>query len=320
MTRIEVGAAKLRRLIRAHDPTWLKRAREQTKTLETGIPATEFPSIWNEIKDVYIRLQGGERGSKCAYCEKWIEAARIEHDVEHFRPKTKVSRWKVPEHLLREFHAAGVQVNQPAEESELGYRFLAYHVLNYAAACKQCNSVLKRNLFPITGKRLSNAKDPARLKSEGALLIYPIDHVDTDPEDLIEFQGISPRAKAAAGLDRLRALVTIEIFQLDDWRSRKSLIYDRLEWVEKLWLALKQRDRGESPNDVHDANQTIARMISTGFRHANCLRSFHRLYERSPGEAEGFYKVAMKYLQSYSSGKGPSSTEPIGAPRRMSNR
>lgn len=304
MTRIEVGSANLRRLVRAHDPTWLKRAREQTKALEAAIPATEFPSLWSEIKDVYIRLQGGDRGSKCAYCEKWIEAARIEHDVEHFRPKTKVSRWKVPEHLLREFYAAGVQVNQPAAGSEPGYRLLAYHLLNYAVACKQCNSALKRNLFPITGKRISNAKDPATLNSEGAHLIYPLDHVNTDPEDLIEFQGISPRAKAANGLDRLRALVTIEIFQLDNWRSRKSLLYDRLEWVEKLWLALKQRDRGESPNDVHDANRTIARLTSTGFRHANCLRSFHRLYERNPDEAERFFKVAMIYLESYSSGRG----------------
>jgi hypothetical protein len=48
MTRIEVGAAKLRRLIRAHDPTWLKRAREQTKALESGIPDLELPSLWSE--------------------------------------------------------------------------------------------------------------------------------------------------------------------------------------------------------------------------------------------------------------------------------
>jgi hypothetical protein len=188
----------------------------------------------------------------------------------------------------------------PAEGSEPGYRLLAYHVLNYAAACKQCNSVLKRNLFPITGKRLSNAKDPAGLKSEGALLIYPIDHVDTDPEDLIEFQGISLRAKAVAGPDRLRALVTIEIFQLDDWRSRKSLIYDRAEWVVVLFNTLRLRDLGVSSNDVNNAKKAIARLTSTNFRHANCLRSFYRLYERNPDEAEGFYKVALKYLESYS--------------------
>jgi hypothetical protein len=306
MTRIEVTAAKLRRLIMAHDPTWLKRAREQTKAIESGIPDPELPNLWSEIKDVYIKLQGGDWGGKCAYCEKWLEADKIEHDVEHFRPKAKVARWKVPEHLLPEFQAAGVRVKQPAQGSEPGYRLLAYHILNYATACKECNSVLKRNLFPITGKRLSGAKDPARLKTEGALLLYPLGHVDIDPEDLIEFQGISPQANAASGLDRLRALVTIEIFGLDDWRRRRSLILDRADRIEKLFWALQRRDRGSASTDASDAKKAIKRLTSTTSRHANCLRSFCRLYERSPGEAERFYEDEVKpYLESYSPGKGP---------------
>jgi hypothetical protein len=92
MTRIEVAASKLRRLIMAHDRTWLKRAREQTKALVAGAADPEFPNLWSEIKEVFIRLQGGDSGGKCAYCEKWLEADRIEHDVEHFRPKAKVAR------------------------------------------------------------------------------------------------------------------------------------------------------------------------------------------------------------------------------------
>jgi hypothetical protein len=307
MTRIEVSAARLTHLIKAHNPNWLKKAREQTKALEAGTADPEFPELWSEIKEVYIKLQGGDRAGKCAYCEKWLEADRIEHDVEHFRPKARVARWKVPEQLLPEFQAAGVQVKQPSHGSEPGYRLLAYHMLNYAAACKECNSVLKRNLFPITGKRLSNAKNPTALKSEGALLIYPVGCVDTDPEKLIEFSGVSQQAKVTTGFDRLRAMVTIEVFRLDDWRGRKSLIYDRLEWVQKLWWALERRDRGGPAKDVTDARKAIARLTSTTFRHANCLRSFHRLYERSPGEAEKVYKDVAKYLESYSSKKGPAS-------------
>jgi hypothetical protein len=307
MTQIKVSASKLRRLVMAHDPTWFQRAREQTKALESGLPDPEFPELWSEIKEVYIKLQGGAREGKCAYCEKWLEADRIEHDVEHFRPKAKVARWNVPEHLLPELQAAGVQIHQPAQGSEPGYRLLAYHILNYATACKECNSVLKGNLFPITGKRLSGARDPARLKTEGALLIYPLGDLDTDPEDLIEFQGISPRAKAAAGLDRLRALVTIEIFGLDDWRRRKSLIFDRAEWIEKLLWALQRRERGSPPKDVTDANKAIDRMTAATFRHANCLRSFLRLYKRSPRAAKRLYEDAVKpYLESYSSDKRPS--------------
>jgi hypothetical protein len=320
MTRIEVTASKLRRLITAHDPTWLKRAREHTKALETGIPDPQFPSLWSEIKKVFIELQGGDWEGKCAYCEKWLEAVKIEHDVEHFRPKAKVARWEVPKHLLPESEAAELRVIQPADGSEPGYRLLAYHILNYATACKECNSVLKRNLFPITGKRLSNAKDPAKLKAEGALLIYPIGGVDTDPEDLIEFQGISPQAKAAAGLDRLRAMITIEIFRLDDWRKRRSLIHDRFEWIEKLWWALQRRDRGAPPNDVIDAKKAIARLTSSSFRHANCLRSFHRLYEGNRGEAERVYEEAKRYLESYSPLRGASSPKTTRVARNPEER
>jgi hypothetical protein len=198
---------------------------------------------------------------------------------------------------------------------------MAYYILNYATACKECNSVLKRNLFPITGKRLCSAKAPAKLKSEGALLIYPIGRVDSDPEDLIEFQGISPQAKATAGLDRLRAMVTIEIFRLDDWRERKSLIQDRLEWIEKLFWALQRRDRGAPANDVVAARKAIARLTSTTFRHANCLRSFLRLFERNPDEAEGLYEDAMRaYLESYSPAKSSSSTTAAGCRENRKDR
>jgi hypothetical protein len=309
--RIAVSTAELRRLIKAHQPDWLKRAREQTKALEASLAALEFPELWNEIKEVYIKIQGGDWGGKCAYCEKWLEADRIGHDVEHFRPKAKVSRWDIPEWFQQELDAAGIEVKQPASGHEPGYPLLAYHVLNYATACKQCNSVLKRNLFPIKGKRRSDAKEPAKLTSEGAFLIYPIGSIDDDPEDLIEFEGVSPQAKAAAGFDRLRAMVTIEIFRLADWRERKPLIQDRLEWIEKLLWALRQRDRGGPPNDVSNAKKAIAQLTSPTFRHANCLRSFKRLYDCNPGEAEKLYESEMKkYLNSVSSKKGSSSTKP----------
>src|SRR5262249_2532638 len=96
MTRIPVTAAKLTRLIKTHRPDWLRNARAQTKALEEGTASPDFPSLWSEIKEVYVKLQGGDWGGKCAYCEKWLEADRIEHDVEHFRPKAKVARWEVP--------------------------------------------------------------------------------------------------------------------------------------------------------------------------------------------------------------------------------
>ena len=106
---------------------------------------------------MYIELQH----SKCQFCEKPLEG-RIEQDVEHFRPKCEVRPWDIPQDLAD----AGIAVSQPAngrrtsDRIELGYRFLAYHPFNYAAACKPCNTVFKGNLFPIARKRAVDATDP----------------------------------------------------------------------------------------------------------------------------------------------------------------
>ena len=114
-----------------------------------------------------------------------------------FGPKKKVARWPVPASLARQ----GVVVQQPARGHEPGYTFLAYHPLNYAAACKTCNSILKKNYFPIAGTRdTSNSREPAAIAGERPYLLYPIGNLDADPEDLIEFAGLSAQAKAS-GID-----------------------------------------------------------------------------------------------------------------------
>ncbi len=293
MIRFPISKEELEQRVEAHKPGWLARASDRTATLPEAPKSADFPSLWSEIKEVYIALQG----SKCAYCEKWLENENIEHDVEHFRPKTKVSRWQPSPALVD----AGVVIQQPDSGSEPGYRLLAYHPLNYATSCKTCNSILKADRFPIRGTRQSSATDPATLKEEEAYLIYPISDIDDDPETLIEFDGISPRPVAGSrAFGRLRALVTIEFFKLEDWRERKSLLLDRAELIEKLYWALERRTSGATAADVELGKQAAERMTSHKFRHANCLRSFRRLYESNRAKAVAMYDTIKEYLQSYS--------------------
>jgi hypothetical protein len=291
MIRFAITRADLEARVEAHRPGWIARARARTEALPEGPTSGDFPGLWSEIKAVFIKLQG----SKCAYCEKWLEDENIEHDVEHFRPKSKVSRWPVPGALRDE----GVTVRQPRSGSEPGYRLLAYEPLNYATACKYCNTILKSDRFPIRGARRTSERDPARLRDEGAYLIYPIGEMDDDPEDLIEFAGVIPRPRAS-GAGRLRALVTIAFFQLDDWRKRKSLLLDRAEWIEKLYWALEQGEPGGPPGDVATAHRAVERLTSPRFRHANCLRSFRRLYESDRPAAAALYETIRELLESYS--------------------
>ena len=206
MIRVSTTTAALLAAIEAHRPGWLSRAEARTEALAAAAVDPEFPSLWSEIKEVYISLQH----SKCAYCEKEPEYQPIEHDVEHYRPKRDVVRWVVPRALARQ----GIVVNQPTHGGEPGYPLLAYNPLNYAAACKTCNSILKRTYFPIAGTRNATARDPAGMAGERPFLLYPIGDADDDPEDLIEFAGLSPQARGT-GFRKQRALVTIWLFDLN---------------------------------------------------------------------------------------------------------
>ena len=71
---------------------------------------------------------------------------RSRNDVEHFRPKAKSG-------TLESSGMAGCRrrvLQQPdsGTKGDPGYRKLAYCPWNYAASCKNCNSVLKKNYFP----------------------------------------------------------------------------------------------------------------------------------------------------------------------------
>ena len=233
MIRVSTTAAALLAAIEAHRPGWLARAEARTEILAAGGADPEFPSLWAEIKTVFIGLQH----SKCVYCEKELEDQPIEHDVEHYRPKGKVARWAVPKALARQ----RIVVKQPARGSEPGYPLLAYHPLNYAASCKTCNSILKRSYFPIAGVRDPASRDPAAMAGERPFLLYPIGDTDDDPEDLIEFAGLSPQAKGA-GFRRQRALVTIWLFEL----NRQWLQKDRAMEISRYFLALELA-RGDRP-------------------------------------------------------------------------
>ena len=264
---------------------WVRRAANKRKRLQDD-PGTTITNIWSRIKSVYMALQG----SKCAFCERGIEDQPIDQDVEHFRPKKTVKRWPIPKSIEQELQAGGSQIRQPATGSERGYRLLAYHPWNFVASCKTCNSVFKRSYFPIAGPRVPDARKPTTLRQrERPYLIFPLGDLDADPEDLITFHGLSPQP-GRNGFDRLRALVTIDLLGLDDHRKRKGLLLDRARAIEKLYIALDST----SP----EAAAVVTRLATSPDEpHANCLRSFERLWRRRPQEARALYEPIRKLLK-----------------------
>jgi hypothetical protein len=293
MIAYPITAIALEAAIEAHAKGWLAKAKKRTAGFRKKKAYSEKSSIWSQIKEVYMQLQGG---SKCAYCERKLADptyGKGEQDVEHFRPKKNVRAWKLPAAL------AGKGVKLTAPPGKGGYYLLPYHPFNYTASCKPCNSALKGDQFPIAGKYTYSGSDPAKLKKEKPYLIYPIGDIDADPETLIAFNGLSPATVHAAGFEHQRALVTIEFFKLDDLSGRKDLFIDRARVIMAMHPQLLNLASADAATRAR-AQGLVAAFTRPMAPHANCARSFQRLFAADPASADALFQAASNYLISNS--------------------
>lgn len=288
MIRIEVDEAELRRKVEEHKPGWLRRAE---KTRDHNRVAGSFrrkTPNWSEIKSVYVRLQNG----KCAYCERQLtleECGAAEWDVEHFRPKKAVQAW--PSAELR--NDRGITYELPhSTVSKKGYYLIAHHPFNYVAACKSCNSGLKGSYFPVAAPRIPEGDDPRVLNQrEKPYLIYPLGDCDDDPEKLLSFHGVSPKAIAPDIEGRLRAVVTVDLFDLD---LRETLIRQRAQQINHLWLALTMIRIGPTQEDRDLALSQVMALTSSREPHTNCARAYKGIYDRDQDRALEIYRNAAE--------------------------
>ena len=178
MIGYRVDPRELRRRIREHDPNWLAQAEN-----------SEEPA-WSRIKDVFVSIQH----FKCGYCERPMprpqrragaDAAdqtwggRREYDLEHFRPRRRVTRWPTATSRFQYEFETG-------EDMDGGYPWLAHDCLNYLVSCKTCNQDNKKTCFPVGGARGAEGNDVRQLnRSERPFLVNPVSTNDVRPEELI---------------------------------------------------------------------------------------------------------------------------------------
>lgn len=280
MIRYPITLDELKNAVKEIAPTWLKRAKSRTDKFRQLGQYTEKPTpIWSEIKDVYMRLQQ----NKCAFCERRLEGSarettpqpgettgRIEHNIEHFRPKSEVTAY---------YDAEGQELGTAFPE---GYHLLAYHLLNYATTCWVCNTERKRTYFPIAGSRISGKESPTELADEQPYLIYPLGDIDDDPETLITFDLVLPIPNSTDPHQRKRAAITIQLLDLE---KRDILRTGRKTILFLLFLALQRRDDPNQPTLERERMQkAVAILMDSGAEHASCARSFVRLYTANPLE------------------------------------
>lgn len=286
MIRYPITSAELEAAIEVQKAGWLAKAKNKTVAFRTAGKFNEpdGKNSWGQIKAVFMRLQY----NKCAFCDRLLSAGRIEHDVEHFRPKNAVKVWPAKSKELKPDYQFST-----GEAADSGYYLLAYNIFNYVTSCKMCNTTLKGTFFPIAGKRVMDSDDFTQIKQELQFLIYPLGDVDEDPEDLITYRGILPIPKYRRGHKYRRARVTIDFFELD---MREDLLRLRAEVIQKLWLAFSTLQRPHSDEDSQLARSIIENGCSARTSQTACARAFYDLCQNDVANARRFAQEADEFL------------------------
>jgi len=228
---------------------------------------------------------------KCAYCERPLaqgEHATIDYDVEHFRPKNRVTPCPDAKTVKR------LRIRYKVRSgSSKGYPLLAHDPRNYAVTCKVCNTPLKADHFPIDGKPSRAGQDIAKLDAqEKPLLIFPLGNQGPAPDELITFEGVLPVPAKRAGYDRKRAQVTIDFFEL---HFRSDLRTGRAHLLVLLWDKLQLAQTG-TPEQRQDAREVLNAACQDFWPYAACARAFLDLYGREPRRAEAYYREAHRLV------------------------
>ncbi len=228
------------------------------------------------------------QNNRCAYCQRSLAGIIFgsgEHDLEHYRPKGRVSAYPDAGDSVRfSFSTGSGQAN--------GYYWLAYDLENYAVACISCNRGLKADGFPIAGTRGVASANVADLNvSEQPLLIFPF--VD-DPEDLIRFFGVTPQPKFKRGVKYRRALVTIAFFALADER-REELFRERYKVISELWAQYNSIQESRVLAVKQKAQIRIETLCNSQSEHSACARAFYQLLKSDPKRAWDIYEEAVEY-------------------------
>lgn len=269
MIRYDIDPAELIARINRLKPKWIDKACARKDAYAAAKKYVGGPEFWGEIKSVYIDLQH----EKCAYCEMKLAGRTYGskvHEVEHFRPKSRVRAWPGTIGRLKGY----VAPCPTGAASDSGYYLLAYNPFNFAIACTRCNSSLKSDYFPVKGKRLGSEEDVGKLDAEQALLIYPISTIDKDPEELITFDGVMAVPKHKQGSDYERARVTIDFFDL----NHQDLTTRRAEIIGPLHMALRYRVLVNALADIRAFDDHIASYVSAQSGFSSCARAFLALY------------------------------------------
>ncbi len=284
-----VREAALRKRIERDAPSWLARAEALTSQLQAAGRYLDEAAGWGEIKQIYMRLQH----HKCGYCERKLAGGqRREHDIEHFRPKSRIDAY--PDTLGFATGSA-----HPG-----GYHLLALHPLNYVVACKTCNGLEEELLPGCRNACVSRAASPD-YAGEQPYLVHPLGMRSDDecaPDKVITFTGTVARPAIQRDQDEhwhRVGFVTIRWLGL----NRDGLQEERARILVQMFPLLERVHTGsvDSPAEPsgrsRSERQALDSFIHASAAHASCARAFVALYERDRNRARELVDASRRYLK-----------------------
>lgn len=215
-----LGARKVRKLCAAYDA--------DSKKYDAGLKQFEFASSIYGHSSVRNALVSAQKG-KCCYCEVVIHHPYALYHVEHYRPK------------------AYSQQSKNSKKQFPGYYWLVYDWDNLFLACHFCNSVNKKNFFPLLIKAERAKNHRSNLIAEKPLIIRP----DTDPRPHIDFHKEVPIGRTKAGS------TTIEVLGLDRREHDERLrLYIQLSRSRELFDEY-QADNSKAAKEIVETARSI---------------------------------------------------------------
>ena len=159
-----------------HDPDWSewrKKAERATRTVKRRVTTGQRCAINEKLYKAQRLVFLQATHSKCAYCEVDLPTGQLYGDVEHYRPKLRVTDARG-----RVIMIPGANGQPPRPHP--GYPWLAYDPSNLLPACLACNRpgtlrtgerIGKWDQFPV---RRFRASKPGDETMERPLLLHPV--------------------------------------------------------------------------------------------------------------------------------------------------
>jgi hypothetical protein len=178
------------------------------------------------------------------------------HPAKPSRPAQQLRRVSVGEASQRVDRFAGRAELLDALAQGGDYYWLAYDWDNLFLACHFCNSVNKRNIFPLRHESKRAKNHHADISTEDALIIRP-DGPD-DPRDDIGFHNEVPVGKTPAGL------ATIKVLGLDRHEHEQRLrLFQQIRDFRSIVLRYNGDTSRAAREIVADAHAALSAAVRT---------------------------------------------------------